>query len=45
MTHKHQGKGVLFSHFGKPYGIIRVVLIVVLPRYINLCRFFAFQPL
>ena len=21
VTHKHQGKGVLFSYFGKPYGL------------------------
>ena len=27
ITHKHQRKGILFSHFGKPYSMSRVVLI------------------
>ena len=43
ITHKHQGKWALFSHFGKPYSMLMVVLIVVLSRYLNLCRLFALQ--
>ena len=47
ITHKHQGNGLLFSHFGKPYSICmqRVVMIVVLTRYLNICRSFALQPI